>query len=87
MAIDRVARERIVAILQRIDGALRGLGFARPRIAVQRVVGQPLAANPGLVSGVLAHVTERIALGDLLPPDLAGEGQAVSVGSRMFHWA
>lgn len=33
-AVERVTRERIAAMLPRIDEALRAIGFARPRIAV-----------------------------------------------------
>jgi hypothetical protein len=34
-----------------------------------------------LISGVVSHVAERLALGDGLPPDIAGSGAAVSVGA------
>lgn len=41
----------------------------------------PPQVAPGLVSGVISHVTERLALGDGLPADIAGPGSAVSVGA------
>ena len=45
------------------------------------VADVPPRAAPGLVSGVISHVAERLALGDGLPPDIAGPGSAVSVGA------